>query len=62
MGQNGGLTARELMGLIEAAGFQFLKDKGGWACYDTDDRREVRGSRNPRLGESVWLASKLVPL
>ncbi len=62
MGQDGGLTARQLMGMLEAAGFQFLKDKMGWACYDTDDRREVQGSRDPRLGESVYKASKIVQL
>jgi hypothetical protein len=48
------------MGRLETAGYQFLKDKQGWACYDADDRREVPGSRDPRLGESVWRAHKKI--
>ncbi len=40
---------------IEAVGYQFLKDKQGWACYDTDNRLELKGSRHPTsYGESVW--------
>jgi hypothetical protein len=52
------VTTKELMGMLEAAGFQFLKDKAGWACYDTDTRQEVPETRHPRLGEAIWLANK----
>lgn len=62
MAQDGGMTARQLMTLLEAAGYQFLKDKNGWACYDTDNRQEILGTRNPRLGESVYQASLLISL
>lgn len=46
------------MGELEASGFQFLKDKQGWACFDDDTRVEVPGSRHKYLGEAVWLAAK----
>jgi hypothetical protein len=55
---SGGTTTLQLRDRIEAAGYQFLKDKAGWACYDADDRTEVQGSRHNYYGESVWLASK----
>jgi predicted RNA binding protein YcfA (HicA-like mRNA interferase family) len=56
------MTTRELMEKLEAGGFQFLKDKGGWACYDTDDRREVPETRHPRLGDAIYLAAKAIQL
>lgn len=51
------MTTIELRNTIEAAGFQFLKDKDGWACYDADDRREVPNTRHKYYGHSVHMAS-----
>ncbi|QNN97227.1 hypothetical protein P9A51_gp72 [Xanthomonas phage Xp12] len=47
-----------MMDLIEEANYQFLKDDRGWALYDGDDRSEVRGSRSPQLGNSIWASAK----
>ncbi|UIS24802.1 hypothetical protein AXL1_75 [Stenotrophomonas phage vB_SmaS-AXL_1] len=46
-----------MMSLIEEAAYQFLKDDNGWALYDADDRSEVRGTRSPQLGNSIWAAA-----
>lgn len=54
MAQDGGMTTAALKALIEGFGYQFLKDKAGWACYDTDTRKEVPNARGPRLGDVVW--------
>ncbi|URA07042.1 hypothetical protein P9A47_gp74 [Xanthomonas phage Elanor] len=48
--------------LIEEAAFQFLKDANGWALYDADDRSEVKGTRSPQLGNSIWAAAELLGL
>jgi hypothetical protein len=48
------------MSELEALGFQFLKDKAGWACYDTDTRQEVPGTRHPYLGETIYLAKRVL--
>jgi hypothetical protein len=50
------MTTKTLMALIESYGYQFLKDKAGWACYDVDTRLEVPSTRHPRLGV-VWMAN-----
>jgi predicted RNA binding protein YcfA (HicA-like mRNA interferase family) len=50
------MTTREMMAELEALGFQFLKDKGGWACYDGDTRLEVPRTRHPHLGDSIHMA------
>ena len=51
------MTTCEMMRLVEEFGYQFLKDKRGWACYDADTRLEVPGSRHEKfLGESVFRA------
>lgn len=52
------MPTSELKVLIESFGYQFLKDKNGWACYDTDTRQEVPNARGPRLGDVVWDANK----
>jgi hypothetical protein len=52
------MTTKELMHELEAYGFQFLKDKFGWACYDEDTRKEVEGTRHAYLGESIHLAKQ----
>lgn len=49
---------KRMMDLIEEANYQFLKDDRGWALYDGDDRSEVRGSRSPQLGNSIWASAK----
>jgi hypothetical protein len=46
------------MALLEGLGYQFLKDKGGWACYCCDTRVEVANTRHRYLGDAVWLAEK----
>lgn len=46
-----------MMAELEASGFQFLKDRDGWALYDVDDRTEVGGSRAIALGHAVWAAA-----
>ncbi len=51
------LSTVQLRNKIESAGYQFLRDKNGWACYDADDRSEVPRSRHKYYGESVHLAS-----
>lgn len=58
MAQDGGMTTAVLKVLIEGFGYQFLKDKDGWACYCADTRREVPNARGPRLGDVVWDANK----
>lgn len=50
------LSTAQVRDRIEAAGYQFLKDGNGWACYDADDRSEVPRSRHKSYGESVHLA------
>lgn len=50
-------TTWELRDEVESYGYQFLRDDGGWVCYDADDRSEVPGTRHRQLGESVWLAA-----
>ncbi len=56
------LSTVQLRNKIEAAGYQFLRDKEGWACYDADDRTEVPTTRHKYYGESVALASKQLEL
>lgn len=52
------MTTKGLMALLEGLGYQFLKDKGGWACYCCDTRVEVANTRHRYLGDAVWLAEK----
>ena len=47
---------------IEAAGFQFLKSKTGWALFDIDDRSEVPGTRAGTFGNSIWASATALGL
>lgn len=47
---------------VEAVGYQFLPDDGGWALYDLDDRSEVRGTRARTYGDSIWAAASALGL
>ena len=55
VGPDGLLTTAGRMAQLEELGFQFLKDKNGWACYDADTRKEVEGSRHKHLGDAIYL-------
>ena len=47
---------------VEAVGYQFLPDDGGWSLYDLDDRSEVNAARAKALGDSIWLAAEALDL
>jgi len=47
---------------VEAVGYQFLPDDGGWALYDLDDRSEVRGTRARSYGDAIWAAAAVLGL
>ena len=53
---------RQMMARVEDAGYQFLQTEAGWSLYDLDDRSEVNAARAKALGESIWLAAKVLGL
>ena len=56
------MNTQQMKEAIECAGFQFLKDSDGWACFDEDDRSEVPGSRAFSLGNAIWQTAEALGL